>query len=363
MHNSISGDITEVSLLSDFDNHTLVSFIEDKENGFRSVIAVHRANPEVPSFGATRLWHYVDSIDGLKDALRLSRGMSYKAALAGLQCGGAKGVILLPKKDISESERTLFIKEYASRVNVLGGNFVTGIDVGVQQEDLEKMRSVSKYIVGFNNNSTEFTALGLYESIRTALKEVFGSSDPSGRSFAIQGLGKVGGGLLDFLYDTAGETSKIFVSDINESLVEMTKEKFPRVIPVSAEEISRQEVDVFVPCALGGGLRHDSIKDFRVKIIAGGANNQLEDESVGDDLHKSGILYAPDYVVNAGGLIAVFDEYKHDTYSRERVETVVRNIPNVLKKIFTESKLENLATNRVANRMAEKIFNEYAKTR
>lgn len=354
-----SEDFTRLRELPDFDGHALVSLAET-DSGFRSVIAVHRANPAVPSFGATRLWHYASDIDGLKDALRLSRGMSYKAALAGLKCGGAKGVILAPKKDLTEIEKTKLIEEYAARVNILGGRFVTGTDVGIRQSDLGLMNAVSRHIVGFNDNSTEFTAIGLYESIRAALEEVFGSSDPAGRSFAIQGLGKVGEGLLNLLYGPAGDMATIFVSDMSADVVERVKREFPRVIPVVPEEIITKEVDVFVPCALGGIMRLDILDALKMKIVAGGANNQLENEDVGDALYARGILYTPDYVANAGGLIAVFDEYQNPSYDRVRVEQAVRQIPATLKKIYAESRAENLATNRVANRMAERIFNGYS---
>ena len=353
------GDITKLRDLPEFDNHALVSFAEDEATGLRAVIAVHRANPAVPSFGATRLWHYASDIEGVKDSLRLSRLMSYKAALAGLNCGGAKGVILAPKEGISEDGRTKLIESYASRVNLLGGKFVTGTDVGIRQADLDTMRKVSRSIIGFNDNSTEFTAIGVFESVKAALQEVFGSPELKGRSFAIQGLGKIGGGLLAFLYDSVGETGKIYVSDIDAEQVKKIKEKYPRVIPVSPEEIDAQEVDVFSPCALSGAINNKSVSRIKAKIVAGGANNQLADEASGDALHAHKILYVPDYVANAGGLIAVFDEYQNTAYDRARVAQAVQHIPDTLRKIFAESRASGLAPDRVANALAEKIFNGY----
>lgn len=358
---SKAGDIVEIGRLKEFDDHALVSFASDKQSGLSAVIAVHRANPDMPSFGATRFWHYASSLEGVKDALRLSRLMSYKAALAGLECGGAKGVIIADRDphQIKSADRERLLEAYAARVNLLGGRFVTGTDVGVTQEDLDTMRRVCRHIIGFNDNSTEFTTIGIFESVKAALTAVFGSPDPAGRSFAIQGLGKIGEGLLSRIYEPAGAAGKIFVSDVDAARVEEVKAKYPRVTAVSPEEIDRQEVDVFAPCALSAAVNRRNAAKLAVKIVAGGANNQLESESVGDTLHERGILYVPDYVANAGGLIAIFDEYKNPSYDRARVEKAVLHIPEMLRKVFTESRAENIAPSRVANRMAEKIFNSY----
>ena len=356
-----TGDITELAQLREFDNHELVSYGHDEATGLRSVIAVHRANPEVPSFGATRFWQYASSIEGVKDALRLSRLMSYKAALAGLNCGGAKGVIIAngdPRK-MKGAEREKLLEAYAARVNILGGRFVTGTDVGITQADLDVMRRRCRHIIGFNDNSTEFTALGVFETVKSALAESFGSPELSGRTFAIQGLGKIGGGLLSYIYEPVGATGKIYVSDIDTEVVEKTKEKYPRVIPVPPTAIDKQEVDVFSPCALSAAVNKKNVGTLACKIVAGGANNQLESEAIGDALFERGILYAPDYVANAGGLIAVFDEYKYPAYDRARVEKAVLHIPETLKKIFAESRAEKIAPSRAANRIAERIFNGY----
>lgn len=355
------GDITDLEHLKEFDDHALVSFGHDKATGLRTVIAVHRANPDVPSFGATRFWHYATDLEGVKDALRLSRMMSYKAALAGLRCGGAKGVIIAqgdPHK-MKPVDRTHLLEAYAARVNLLGGRFVTGTDVGVTQADLNVMRTKSRHIIGFNDNSTEFTAIGVFESVKAALAEAFGSEELTGRSFAIQGLGKIGEGLLERIYEPVGLEGKIFVSDIDAKTVERIKSKYPRVIAVSPTEIAEQEVDVFSPCALSGAINKRNVAKLNCKVVAGGANNQLENEAVGDTLFERGIVYAPDYVANAGGLIAVFDEYKHPAYDRARVEKAVLHIPETLRKIFAESRAERIAPSRVANRMAEQIFNGY----
>lgn len=355
------GDNFDFRTLPEFDDHRLLSFTLDKSTGLFGVIAIHRANQFVPSFGATRMWHYATNLEGVQDALRLSRLMSYKAALAGLECGGAKGVIILkqPLKEVPDIERTNLIKQYASRVALLGGSFITGTDVGIQQENLAVMKSVCPYIVGFNDNSTEFTALGLYESIKVALEQVFGSPEPEGHSFAIQGLGKVGGGLLALLYEPAGSAAKIYVSDIDPEQVKKMQVLYPRIIPVLPEDIDKQNVDVFAPCALSGAINSRNIPNLKAKIVAGGANNQLEKESDGNALHARNILYVPDYIANSGGLIAVFDEYKNSIYERERVENAVLRIPDTLRKIFTGSQTTGQAPVAVAKTVAEDIFNNY----
>lgn len=360
LNNSV-GNIAELKRLKEFDDHALVSFASEKKSGLTAVIALHRSNPVIPSFGATRFWHYTSSLEGVKDALRLARLMSYKAALAGLECGGAKGVIIADRDPhtLSNLERTNLLETYAARVNLLGGQFITGTDVGIKQGDLDILRRKSRHIIGFNDNSTEFTAVGVFESVKAALVEVFGSPELVGRSFAIQGLGKVGEGLLSRIYEPVGTTGKIFVSDIDPVRVEEVKARYPRIIVVSSDDIDRQETDIFAPCALSGAINRKNVGRLAFKIVVGGANNQLENESVGDTLYDRKILYAPDYVVNAGGLIAVFDEYKHPSYDRARVEKAVLRIPGMLRKIYAESRAENIAPSRIANRIAERIFNGY----
>jgi leucine dehydrogenase len=350
----------DLESLPEFDAHALVSFADEPSTGLRSVIAVHRANKSVPSFGATRFWHYASEEEGVRDALRLSRGMSYKAALAGLPCGGAKGVIFAPHevREEAEAERATLIEAYAERVNLLGGRFITGTDVGIRQSDLALMKEKSQYIVGFNDNSTAFTALGILNSVKAALKEAFGSAEISGRTFAIQGLGKIGGALLADLAEAGA--ARIFVCDIDPARVEEMTKKYPQALAVAPEDIAKQEADIFSPCALSGAITEENAPQLAFKAVVGGANNQLASDAAGDILFDRGIVYAPDYVANAGGLIAVFDEYQNKEYNRARVEQAVAHIPETLGKIFSASKGEKLAPHRVANRMAEAIFNAYA---
>jgi|SRR3989344_318047 len=338
--------------LPDFDKHHLVTFLHDKATGLEAIVAIHRKNEKVPSFGATRLWQYKTDTDALQDALRLSRLMSYKAALAGLPCGGAKGVIV-DKRGVDHSS---ILTTYSKSIAMLKESFVTGTDVGIQQEDLSLMKKYAPNIIGFNDNSTEFTSLGVYHAIRCALREVFSDDSLSGKTFAIQGLGKIGSAVLKRV---SHEAEKVYIADIDDSTARKAAAGKSNVEIVAPAEIHKVKTDVFSPCAMGGAINTRTVAELSCAIIAGGANNQLESDDVGDILHKMRILYAPDYVINAGGLIAVYDEYESPEYDAKRVRDKVIMIEERLQHIIEESRLHNKPTNRVANSHAEMIFNSY----
>lgn len=344
----------EVKQLPEFDNHQAVFLLENPDIGFKGYISIHRENPTVPSFGATRMWSYSSDSEGLKDSMRLSRMMSYKSALAGLDCGGAKGVIVVGSQNF---DREAFLREYSKCVDALKGRFVTGTDVGLQQEDLNIMREETPYIVGFNDNSVLCTTMGLYGSLEVSLQKVFGTSDVSQRSFAIQGLGKIGSALVSLLYESG--CRNLYVSDVDQNKVNNIQKQFPEVVAVSIDDIHRQKVDVFCPCALGQSINSHNIEELQCKIIAGGANDQLESISIGERLFEKNILYAPDYIVNAGGLISVCDEYKNKEQNKQIVEKAVQSIKDILSKIFLISEEKNKSTSVVANEIAENIFNRF----
>jgi leucine dehydrogenase len=340
--------------LPEFDKHSLVTFLHDHKTGMEGFIVIHRKNKDMPSFGATRMWNYVSDLEALKDALRLSKLMSYKAALAGLKCGGAKGVIIQSPNVKNKKE---ILRAYAEKLTFYKDHFITGTDVGLFQEDLKVMKEKTPNIVGFNDNSTEFTALGLYYSLQCCLEHIYDNSEIAGRTFAIQGVGKVGTELIKLIYNEAG---KIYVTDINPDQIAEVVKQFPNVTPVEPADIHKLQVDVFSPCALSHSLNSKSITELKCRIVVGSANNQLENESIGELLHKLGILYAPDYVVNAGGLIAVYDESEHSSYDHKRVLKRVEGIKTTLSSVLTKSYKQRKATNIVANEMAEKIFNKYS---
>jgi leucine dehydrogenase len=336
----------------EFDNHELVSFIQDNSCGLQAVIALHRGNSHTPTFGATRIVDYKSIDDALKDALRLSRAMSYKAALAGLRYGGGKGVIIAPRNVVDKK----FFECYAEKINLFNGRFITGADVGVSGADVKTMSKYSSFMVGVNSDPVKYTALGLFYALDIALKEVFQNSALKKRKFAIQGVGKIGESFLNLIYKKAG---KIYITDVDNERVKAVKRKYPKVEIVTPASIYRQSVDVFSPCALGNVLNSTSISKIKAPIILGGANDQLQDAAVGELLFKLGILYAPDYVVNAGGLIAVVDEYEHKKPNQQRITRRLNNIKVMLREIIKNSRSSGLATNIVADQMAEKIFNNH----
>ncbi len=341
-----------IEQLPEFDDHKMVSFISDSSTGLRGFIAVHRGDLRRPSFGATRFWKYASEGEALRDALRLSRIMSYKLALANLPYGGAKCVLIAPRKNHVEKQSLL--KSYAERVNYLSGRFITGTDVGLDDDDLAVMRRHSQYMVGAKGDVVRFTGLGVFYGIQVSLKEVFGGDDTSKFSFAIQGVGKVGEALLRLLYK---KSKRIVIADVNKKRVAEAKKEFPQIEVVPPSKICTQEVDVFCPCALGGTLNKKTAPLLRCRIVAGGANNQLENGRAGDMLREQGVLYAPDYAVNAGGLICVVDEYEHSTYSAKRVASRVLQIKKNLQQIFRTAKKTGKAPGRVADEIAEKRFN------
>lgn len=341
-----------IEKLPEFDGHQSVTFIHDAQSGLRGFIAVHRGHRDRPSFGATRFWKYSSEVAALRDALGLAHTMSYKLAMAGLPYGGAKAVLMAPPR--LNGRRSLLLKAYAERVNYLSGRFITGTDVGLNQGDLDIMRRASKYMVGIKGNVTQSTAFGIVQGIKASLKEVFGSDDLAGRTFAIQGVGKIGGALLKLLYK---ESRHIFITDINRAALSAALRAFPRARAARVADIHRQRVDVFVPCAVSRSITRKKAEEVAAKIVAGGANSQLEDRQAGDILHRRGILYAPDYVVNAGGLISVVDEYEHRDFDPKRVMRRVLGIRKNLEQIFAAARPAHKPTHIVADEFAERSFN------
>lgn len=346
-----SGLFKKLTNYLEYDNHSVVSFINDEKSGLRGFIVIHRGSKDYPSFGATRCWKYNSDGDALRDALRLSRAMSYKSALAGLKYGGAKAVIIANSK--SPRNKNGLLKTYAQKVNSLGGRFITGTDVGITDADVRFMKKTSKYFVGTKSDPARFTATGVFYAIAVCLNEVFGKDSFGERTFAIQGVGKTGSELLKLIYP---KSKKVFIADVDRDKLKKVKKEFPDVKVVSPAKIDKIEVDVFSPCALNHCINYKNIKALKCKIIAGSANNQLEEDSLGEKLFKRGIVYAPDNVVNAGGLISVVDEYEKGGFQIRRTTKRVKKIEGRLLKVLTESKRRKKATNYVANKMAEKKF-------
>jgi len=339
--------------LSEFDNHNSVVFVYDEKTKLRGYIAFHKGGFYIPSFGATRFLNYRNGTDAVRDALRLSKLMSYKNALAGLSYGGAKAVLIEPKGKYSKNA---LLKEYARHIEKLGGSFITGTDVGITLKELKLMMTKTKNMVGVVNNPEKATALGVVYSMEAAAKNIKNKKSIVGMSFAIQGVGKVGKEILSIIYKRA---SKIYISDINTKTLRKVKKQFPRVAVLSPEKIHKQNVDIFCPCALSNVLNSESINQIRAKAVIGSANNQLKSIEIGETLHRLGILYCPDYVVNAGGLIAVADEYEHKKPNKARLNKKLQGIGKRVEKILSLSKTSKKPPVIIADEMANRILKNF----
>jgi leucine dehydrogenase len=328
-----------------------IIFFWDRKTRLKAIVAIHDTILG-PAFGGTRLWNYHNEEEALTDVLRLSRDMSRKASITGLDCGGGKGVIIADQRNKTEA----MIRAYAQFIDTLKGRFLTGEDVGIDVKDTRIMKKETNYIVGASEKVSDpsiFTAYGLTYGIKACAKEVFGSSKLSGLRVAIQGVGHVG-------YNLAKELSKegveLIVSDIREELTKRAANEFGAKV-VSIEEIYSVDCDFFSPCALGAIINNETIPKLKCKIVAGSANNQLEENAHGDELHKRGILYAPDYLINAGGLISVYMEWKQSTV--EEIMKKVEEIEDRMKKIISISRTTGEPTYKIAHKLAdERIMNK-----
>jgi leucine dehydrogenase len=336
-----------ISSLQEFDNHKFIHIIHEPAAQLKAFVAIHRGDAINPSFGATRLWKYDSEKDALNDALRLARLMSSKAAHAGLRYGGGKAVIMEPTEPYN---RKKLLKAYAHALNDLNGRFVTGTDVGLNQEDILEMNRHCRHLVGMKVDPTIYTALGVIESLKAIFLHLDKSPDISGKSYAIQGLGKIGFELLNQLSDSA---SVVYASEIKEDVIATVREQFPNVVIVPPKEIHKQKVDVFLPCALSHAINENTIHELNCRAIAGAANNQLSSPSLAQTLLTNNILYAPDYVVNAGGLMSVVHEYEQPTINEAILIKQVETIFDRLTKIFSQSNEQKLPTAVIANQLAE----------
>jgi glutamate dehydrogenase/leucine dehydrogenase len=340
---------TYFDTLPEYDNHHMVIHRNDPISGLNAFIAIHRLTKN-PSFGATRMQIYPTKVDALRDALRLSKLMSYKSALAGLPFGGAKGVIFA---NPYLKKRTNLFRAYANTLNSLNGKFITGVDMGLLNTDVVHMKKITPFVVGTQVDPAYYTALGIRYGMKIAAKHRYGNEDLAGKKVAIQGLGKVGFALAQQLVK---EGAKLYVADINQANVRSAKKLSSDITVVKPNTIHKIDTNFFSPCTSFGIVNKKTINSIRADIIVGAANNQLMDEEIGDTLFKKGILYAPDYVVNAGGILSVSDEYTNKEQNTERITKAVMRIKLTLGSIFKQSLEKNESPHRIANRMAEKII-------
>jgi len=334
--------------LVDFDDHEQVVFCSDKESGLKAIIAIHSTKLG-PAVGGCRLWDYACDEDAITDALRLSKGMTYKNAMAGLPMGGGKSVIIGDAKTIKSE--ALF-KAFGQALNNVNGRYISAEDVNINTGDIAIVNTVTPFVTGTegkSGNPSPFTALGTFLGLKAAVKYKFNRDDLTDLKVAVQGLGSVGYGLCELLHKAG---AKLIVTDINqESLTKAEKELGATV--VSLDEIYDQDVDVYAPCALGATINDDTLPRLKAKIIAGCANNQLAASHHDQALLEQSILYCPDYVINAGGIINIAFE---EDYSADKATKKVEEIYDTLMNIFTTADKENKPTGIVADEMARAII-------
>jgi leucine dehydrogenase len=332
-------------------DHEQVIFCHDEAAGLRAIIAIHNTTLG-PAIGGTRMWNFPSEEAALEDVLRLSRGMTYKSAAAGLNLGGGKAVILAdPKKDKSEA----LFRSFGRFVEGLGGRYITAEDVGTTVHDMELVRMETGYVTGISRalggsgDPSPVTALGVYEGMKACVKRVMARDTLEGLTVAVQGVGHVGYHICQHLHR---EGARIIVADVDAEALKRVAEDF-NVQVVSPGDIYAQTCDIFAPCALGGVINDGTIPKLKCRIIAGAANNVLEDEEDNAaSLEKRKILYAPDYVLNAGGLINVANELQG--YNRERAIQQAGGIYDILSRVFELADREKVTTVQAANTLAER---------
>ncbi|MEO2266164.1 Leu/Phe/Val dehydrogenase [Pseudoalteromonas pernae] len=335
----------------DFDNHEQVVFCSDKESGLKAIIAVHSTKLG-PAVGGCRMWNYASDEDAITDVLRLSKGMTYKNAVARLPFGGGKSVIIGDAKEIKSE--ALF-RAFGKQLERLGGSYYSAEDVNITTGDVMVMHKETNYVMGLegkSGNPSPFTALGTFLGIKAAFQHKHGHQNLEGVKVSVQGLGAVAYDLCKHLHNAGAE---LFVTDINEASVARVVNDF-NATAVGIDEIYDLDVDVYAPCALGATVNDNTIPRIKAGIIAGCANNQLAESRHGEILREKGVLYAPDYVINAGGIINVYYETKPEGYSAEASTKHVEGIYDTLIEIFQRSDAEQVGTHVVANELAEEII-------
>ncbi len=328
--------------------HEQLVFCYDKSTGLRAIIAIHDTTLG-PALGGLRMWQYEREEDAVTDVLRLSRGMTYKNSAMGLNLGGGKAVLWGdPRTDKSEE----LFRAFGKFVESLGGRYITAEDVGTTVEDLNYILMETDHAAGraeLSGDPSPVTAYGVFMGLKAAVKKVFGTEELKGRKVAVQGLGQVGMAQREYLHDAG---ARLTVADINPEAVERAKREFGATV-VAPDEIYGVECDIFAPCALGAVLNDDTIPQLKCRIVAGSANNQLKEPRHGDMLRERGILYAPDFVINGGGVINVAEEYHPAGYSRDRALARVATIYDKLLRIFQIAEERNISTAAAADVLAE----------
>ena len=341
--------MTSVFEHADFDGHESVTLLCDKSAGLKAVVAVH-STVLGPAAGGTRLWQYASSADGITDALRLSRAMSLKNAIADIPHGGGKGVIMRPEGDF---DRGALFSAYGKGLNRIGGSYYTAEDVGVSPDDMRAIRAHTPFVAGLeegvaaSGDPSPITADGVFRCLKSAIFHKLGLESLSGISVAIQGLGSVGYSLAEHLHKSG---ARLVVTDINQAVLDKAQQELGAAI-VSPDDIYDASVDVFAPCALGGAINKQSVGRIHAKIICGAANNQLEKPEMADALKERDILYCPDYVVNGGGIINVASELS-GTYDKKWVCAKLDGLVETLNAVIAKSESTVKNTDKIAEAIA-----------
>jgi leucine dehydrogenase len=353
---------TDESIFSQLEayGHKKVVFCSDPETGLKAIIAIHDTTLG-PALGGTRMWAYKTEKDALYDVLRLSKGMTYKAAITGLNLGGGKAVIIGDShKDKSEA----LLRKFGRFIKNLNGEFITAEDVGTNPRDMEYIRMETQHVtgvpesIGGSGDPAPIAALGVFMGIKACVKELYGNDKLAGRSVIVQGIGHVGENLVKLLRD---ENVKVYASDINDERVGQVAKKYGAEV-VSNNSIFDIDADIYAPCALGATINSQTIAKLKCAIIAGSANNQLDDESIhGQMLLEKGILFAPDYVINAGGIINCYSELMG--FSKKRTMQLTENIYEATLNVLKLSKAESISTTEAANKIAEKRISDIKKVK
>ncbi|WP_082233896.1 branched-chain amino acid dehydrogenase [Halobacillus massiliensis] len=344
--------------MSKYDYEQLV-MCHDKESGLKAIIAIHDTTLG-PALGGTRMWTYASEEAAIEDALRLAKGMTYKNAAAGLNLGGGKTVIIgNPKEDKNEA----MFRAFGRYIQGLNGRYITAEDVGTTEQDMDIIHEETDYVTGISpafgssGNPSPVTAYGVYRGIKAAAKEGFGTDSLEGKTIAVQGVGNVAFTLCRHLHE---EGARLIVTDINKEAVNRAVEEFGATA-VEPDEIYSVDCDIYAPCALGATINDQTLEQLKAKVIAGAANNQLKETKHGDILHERGIVYAPDYVINAGGVINVADELHG--YNKERAMKRVESIYDNVARVFEISKRDQIPTYKAADRMAEERIEQMRHSR
>lgn len=341
------------------DEHEQVLFCNDNETGLKAIIGIHNTVLG-PALGGTRMWEYASNAEALNDVLRLARGMTYKAAISGLNLGGGKAVIL---GDVTKLKNEALLRRFGRFIESLNGLYVTAEDVNMSPADMEYISKETRHVTGLSESiggggdPSPVTAYGVYVGMKASAKKAFGSESLQGKRISVQGAGHVGMYLLEIL---AQEKAELYVSDINENRAKKAAAKYGAVA-VGLDEIYDLDVDIYSPCAMGATINDDTMDRLRCIIIAGAANNQLDDEAVhGQLLANKGIIYAPDFLINAGGLINVGIDYLGG-WSKEKAYHETEKIYQTTLDILQMSENEGISSQAAAMRLAKRRISDFAK--